>query len=177
MALPEKRDELNRAEEQSALRRTDGREDEHRAHGHEFDRDVHPDRYPRESLSRIELGILEDDEVRHAHDRLGTTLPDLEDRINDRRNLSRLLVVLGSCLLGFAWVLLLWVGWDIRSGKDFFTGMWIVSFAIGLGLVAWGYFERRNITSLLESVPRSVDRERIEERKRERELRESDTAA
>ena len=204
MTLPEKRDELNRVDEQAALRRMDEErgacanveridehhreedrelreqrrlEEEHRAHGHDFAMDVHPERYPRATLSRLESGILEDDEARHAHDHLGTTLPDLEDRIDDARNLSRTLVVLGSCLLIFSWVLLLWVGWDIRDGKDFFTGMWIVAFVIGLGLVAWGYFERRHITSLLELVPRSVDRERIEQRKRERELWKSDTAA
>ena len=177
MALPEKRDELNQVDAQSALRRMERREEEHRAHGHEFAMDIHPERYPRESLSRIEEGILEDDEVRDAHDHLGFIRPDVEARIEDRRNLSRLLVVLGACLLGFAWVLLLWVGWDIRSGKAFFTDMCGVAFVIGLALIVWGYVERRHVARLLELIPRSVDRQRIEERKRERELRESDTAA
>ena len=76
MAIPEKGSEPNRAEQ-------------HHHMGHSFGMDVHPERYPRESLSRLEEGILDDDQLRHAHDRLGYVGPDLESRVDDARNLSR----------------------------------------------------------------------------------------
>lgn len=196
MALPEKsekKDELNRTDEQTMLARMDDqnaygvedreyrdqrrREEEHHAHGHEFARDVHPERYPRESLSRLEEGILDDDELRHADDRLGFAGPDLEARITNKRNLSRLLVVLGSCLMIFAWVLLLWVGWDVRSGNIFFSTMCVSAVVIGLGLIIWGYVERLRVVGLLKRLPMTPRKEWIEPIRTERQLRESDTAA
>jgi hypothetical protein len=204
MALPEKRDELSRTDEQAMLTRMDDenvqrineeeigerhrledreyhdqhrREEEHCAHGHEFAMDVHPERYPRESLSRLEEGILDDDELRHADEHLGFSVPDLEVRIDNTRRLSRLLVILGACLLGFAWVLLLWVGWDVRSGSIFFSTMCVIAVVVGLGLIAWGYVERQRVIGLLTRLPRTIDRERIERIRTERELRESDSAA
>ncbi|MFL6436186.1 MAG: hypothetical protein ACJ71Q_01285 [Terriglobales bacterium] len=202
MGLPEKRDELNRVDEQTALNRLDDQScqgltegkieeryaiedreyrderhrDEHRDHGHEFARDVHPERYPRESLSRLEEGILEDDELRHSHDRLAHTGPDLESRIGDTRNLSRTLVVLGSCLLIFAWVLLLWVGWDVRSGQTFFITMCAVAIAAGLGLIVWGYIERQRVMGLRTRLARPIE-DRIEQARDEHSFRESDHAA
>jgi len=202
MALPEKRDELNRVDEQTALNRLDdqsfqrvtnggieerhaaeGREyrderrcEEHRAQGHEFARDVHPERYPRESLSRLEEGILEDDQLRHAHDRLAYVAPDVESRVEESRNLSRTLVLLGSCLLIFAWVLLLWVGWDVRSGQVFFSTMCAVAIAVGLGLVSWGYIERQRVLRLRAPLARPID-EQIEQARREHRLRQTDHAA
>jgi len=133
MAIPEKGSEPNRAEQH---------------HGHSFGMDVHPERYPRESLSRLEEGILDDDQLRHAHDRLGYVGPDLESRVEDARNLSRTLIVLGGFLLIYAWVLLVWVGWDVRSGNAFFSVMCAVSGGIGLALVLWGYVERRRVLRL-----------------------------
>ena len=158
MALPEKRDE-------------------HRVHGHEFAMDLHPERYPHESLSRLEEGILDDDELRHADDHLGSTIPDLEVRIDNARNLSRLLVMLGGFLVIFATVLLLWVGWDVRSGSVFFTTMCAIAMGIGLGLIAWGYIERQRVVRLLARMPRIVTRERSDRIHTERQLTESDSAA
>ena len=163
MALPEKRDELNRVDEQTAVNRMDeqtGRREnrerieehyraedqqyrdqrtqcEHRHTGHDFAKDVHPERYSRESLSRLEEGILEDDELRHKDDHLGSSTPDLEQRIEDVRSLSRTLIVSGALVLIFAYILVWWVGWDVRSGNVFFSTMWIVGFIIGLGLIVW----------------------------------------
>ncbi|HWC17621.1 MAG TPA: hypothetical protein VG498_11445, partial [Terriglobales bacterium] len=118
MTLPEKRDELNRIDEQTTQKRlneqsgyrgSECRIEEHHAiedrlyreqrerddhvHGHDFVKDIHPERYPRESLSRLEEGILEDDEVRHEHDRLPYSGPDVEVHVEDSRNLSRTLMV------------------------------------------------------------------------------------
>jgi hypothetical protein len=204
MALPEKRDELNRTDEQTILASMDDqnarrmnenkiaehhrsedreyrnqhrREEEHRVHGHDFKMDLHPERYPRESLSRLEEGILEDEELRHADEHLGFSVPDLEVRIDNTRKLSRLLVMLGAFLLIFASVLLLWVGWDVRSGSIFFSTMCVIAVIVGLGLITWGYVERQHVVRLLTRLPRTVDRERIERIRTERELRESDSAA
>jgi hypothetical protein len=202
MGLPEKRDELNLVDEQTALNRLDDQScqgltegkieerhamedreyrgqrnrDEHTDHGHEFARDVHPERYPRESLSRLEEGILEDDELRHSHDRLAHAGPDVESRVDDSRNLSRTLVVLGSCLLIFAWVLLLWVGWDVRSGQTFFITMCAVAIAAGLGLIVWGYVERQRVMGLRARVARQIE-EPIEQVRGEHSFRETDHAA
>lgn len=179
MALPDKRDDLNRVEDRDRMehRNLRTREEEHRAHGHDFGMDVHPERYPLESLSRIEVGILDDDRLRHADNRLGSTIPDMEARVANSRNLSRLLVVLGACLLGFAWVLLLWVGWDVRAGSIFFSTMCVVATVIGFGLIIWGYVERRRVVRMLSHMPLMVSRERVERISTERELREGDTAA
>jgi len=148
MALREKRNE-DRIEEHYAVEDREYRA-EHRPEGHDFVKDLHPERYPRESLSRLEEGILDDDELRHADDHLGYAGPDLEHRIDEIRGLSRTLLILGSFLLIFAWVLLLWVGWDVRSGNMFFTTMWSISVALGLGLVVWGLVERSRIARLLD---------------------------
>jgi len=134
MAIPEKGSESQRI-------------DEHR-HGHSFAKDVHPERYPRESLSRLEKGILDDDQLRHAHDRLGYMGPDLESRIDDSRNLTRTLMVLGGFLLAFACVLLVWVGWDLGSGNSFFSTMCAVSAGIGSALILWGLVERTRVRRL-----------------------------
>lgn len=202
MALPEKRDELSRSDEQTAVKRLDeqsGRsintarieehyrvedrtygeqqdEQEHRRHGHEFGKDVHPERYPRESLSRLEEGIFEDDEVRRIHDRLAFSGPDMESRVEESRNLSRTLMVLGMFLLIFAWVLLLWVGWDVRSGEVFFSTMCVVSIAVGLGLMAWGFIERQRVMRLRAPLARPIE-EHIERIRREHELREGSNRA
>lgn len=202
MALPEKRDELNRVDEQTTLKRLDEQSgctvnratleehhkiedhsyrderelDEHRRHGHVFAKDIHPERYPRESLSRLEEGIFEDDEVRRVHDRLAYNGPDLESRVDDSRNLTRTLIVLGMFLLIFAWVLLLWVGWDVRSGEVFFSTMCAVSIAVGLGLIAWGFIERQRVMHLRAPLARPIE-EQIERVRREHELKESDRAA
>src|SRR6185437_11267000 len=202
MALPEKRDELNRVDEQTALKRLDEQSgcnvnaakieehhqiedrvyrdererEEHQRHGHMFGKDIHPERYPRQSLSRLEEGIFEDDEVRRVHDRLAYNGPDLESRVEDSRNLSRTLIVLGMFLLIFAWVLLLWVGWDVRSGEVFFSTMCAVSIAVGLGLIAWGFVERQHVMGLRAPLAKPIE-EHIERVRREHELRESDRAA
>jgi len=152
MALPEKRKEDRIAEERAAWDREYRAEDRHE--GHDFGKDLHPERYPRESLSRLEEGILEDDELRHIDDRLGYAGPDLEHRIDEIRGLSRTLLTLGSFLLMFACVLLLWVGWDVRSGHGFFVTMWAVAVVIGLGLVGWGLVERNRIALLLDPTVR-----------------------
>lgn len=187
MALPEKRDELYRVddsivrEDHRAIENNRERSDErnrtdHARHGHEFAMDVHPEQYPRESLSRLEEGIFDDDEIRREHDRLGYVGPDMESRIDDSRSLSRTLVVLGSCLLGFAWVLLLWVGWDVRGGDVFFTTMCAIAAVTGLGLIVWGYIERQRVMRLRthHAMPSGERRERID---RERKLRTGDRAA
>jgi hypothetical protein len=147
MAIPEKGSGSNRAEQHH--------------HGHSFGMDVHPERYPRESLSRLEEGILDDDQVRHAHDRLGFVGPDLESRIEDSRNLSRTLMVLGGFLLIYAWVLLVWVGWDVRSGTAFFSVICAVSGTIGLALILWGYVERRRVLRLRLRMGAEERRERL----------------
>jgi hypothetical protein len=147
MAIPEKGSESHRV-------------DEHH-HGHSFAMDVHPERYPRESLSCLEEGILDDKELRHAHDRLGYVGPDLESRIEDSRNLTRTLLVLGGFILVFAWVLLVWVGWDVGSGNSFLSTMCAVSAGIGMTLVLWGLFERRRVRSLKLRMGAEERRERI----------------
>ena len=155
----------------------DARHDAHRREhvpGHDFAMDIHPERYPAGSLSRIEEGILDDDRLRHADDRLTFAGPDLEARIENTRNLSRLLVVLGGGLLAFAWILLLWIGWDVRAGSIFFSTMCVVAVVIGLGLIVWGFVERQQVSGLLRRMPGT--RELIE-RERQRELRPSDRAA
>lgn len=201
MALPEKRDEPNRVDEQTSLNRLDEergsqvhreRIEEHYAiedqgyrqrgpesvhPGHDFRMDVHPERYPRESLSRLEEGILEDDEKRHFDDHLGSTEPAMEHRIEDSRSLSRTLLVLGSFLLIFAWVLLLWVGWDVRSGNVFFSSMCVISVVIGLGLISWGIVERQRVLSLLARWKMGEADNRIGAIRRDREFREGDRAA
>ena len=201
MALPEKRDELNRLDEQTALKRLDeersarvNRErieehysaedrsyrEERQGHvhgGHDFGMDVHPERYPRESLSRLEEGILEDDEKRHFDDHLDNAEPAIEHRIEDSRSLSRTLLVLGSFLLIFAWVLLLWVGWDVRSGNVFFSSMCAISIVIGLGLIVWGIVERQRVLRLLARLRTTETTEGRDAIRRDRELREGDRAA
>ena len=199
MALPEKKDELTR-DEQTALNRLDEehgspvnqerieedyavedqlyrdrREPVHS--GHDFRMDVHPERYPRESLSRLEEGILEDDEKRHFDDHLGSTEPAMEHRIEDSRSLSRTLLVLGSFLLIFAWVLLLWVGWDVRSGNVFFSSMCVISVVIGLGLISWGIMERQRVLRLLTGWKMREGDNRIEAIRRDRDFRDGDRAA
>ncbi|HWY67768.1 MAG TPA: hypothetical protein VNX88_03835 [Terriglobales bacterium] len=149
MAIPEKGSGSNRAEQQ------------HHHGGHSFGMDIHPERYPRESLSRLEEGILDDNALRHAHDRLGFVGPDLESRVEDSRNLSRTLMVLGGFLLIYAWVLLVWVGWDVGSGNAFFSVMCTVSGTIGLALVLWGYVERRRVLRLRLHMGAEERRERI----------------
>ena len=202
MALPEKRDELNRIDEQTTLKRLDEQSgctvnaarieehhqiedrvyrddherEEHQRHGHMFGKDIHPERYPRESLSRLEEGIFEDDEVRRVHDRLAYNGPDLESRVEDSRNLTRTLIVLGMFLLIFAWVLRLWVGWDVRSGEVFFSTMCAVSIAVGLGLIAWGFIERQRVMHLRAPLAAPIE-EQIERVRREHQLKESDRAA
>ena len=183
MALPEKLnrpDEKTVEEDQSAESRecrNERKQQEHRVHGHDFSMDLHPERYPRESLSRLEEGILEDEGLRHSDDRLGLTMPDWEVRVDNVRNMSRLLVMLGAFLLIFSTVLLLWVGWDVRSGSTFFSTMCAIAIAIGLGLIAWGYVERQRVVRLLARMPRITTRERSERIYTEQQLRESDRAA
>lgn len=176
MALPEKRDELNRGAERVNHDDQGMQTDRHQRNGHDFAMDVHPERYPRESLSRLEEGILDDNHKRHSHDHLGNAVPDLEHRVDDARNLSRTLMVSGSLLLIFAWILALWVGWDVRSGNSFFTTMWIVSVILGLGLIVWGTVERQGLIRLLRRM-RLPSGERREQIGSERELREGDRAA
>ena len=204
MALPGKRDELNRIDEQAALNRlkeaeqrrgkpSEQRIEEHHAFedrkyrdqrrreeqrhvGHNFDMDLHPERYPRTALSRLEEGILEDDEVRHIDDHLGDALPDVEDRVDEVRNLSRTLVTLGSFLLIFAGVLLLWVGWDVRSGSLFFGSMCAIAIVIGLALIAWGMVERQRVVRLKMRMTRALEVQ-LGQSCRERDLREDTPAA
>ena len=204
MALPERRDELNRVDEQTTLKRLDEQncqvvnqsrinerhgaedrefraqresEEERRAHGHIFAKDIHPERYPRESLSRLEEGILEDDELRHADDHLGITGPDLEQRIMNGRNLARVFAVCGACLWVFSWVLLLFVGWDVRSGKQFFLSYCIVAFLIGAGLFVAGYVQRFRVMRLLHTMPTVARGEKSEGIVTERKFAEGDRAA
>jgi hypothetical protein len=190
MALPEKNREMNRIDERNTRGADAERIEEHyapegsardqaagRVHrGHDFAMDLHPRRYPRESLSRIGEGILDDDLKRREHDRLGYTIPDLEDKIDDVRNLSRTLMVLGALLLIFAWIVTWWVGWDVRSGNTFFSSMWIVAVVIGLGLIVWGTVERQLLIRVLGRM-RAPAEDRREQIGNEREFRERDRAA
>jgi hypothetical protein len=170
MANPEKRDELTpvNTEERARHERREG-------HGHDFGMDMHPERYPRESLTRLEAGILEDNEARHAVDRLGSTVPDVIERIEDRRNLSRLLITLGVFLFVFAWVLLLWVGWDVRSGSVFFSTMCAVAIAIGGGLIVWGYLARNTVLGMIAPESHPIG-EKLERIRTEHDLREGNPA-
>jgi len=188
MALPDKDRERNEIEEQSRKGAEREQSAEHYVveesarvrqvehQGHEFAVDLHPERYPRESLSRIEEGILDDDLKRHDHDGLGYSIPDVQDRIDDVRNLSRTLMVLGALLLIFAWILALWVGWDVRSGNTFFSTMWIVAIIIGLGLIVWGRVERQRLIGVLERMRRTLEDGR-EPIGKERDFRPGDRAA
>lgn len=154
---------------------TDERE-RREVHGHDFGMDLHPERYPRESLTRLEEGILDDDEARHAIDHLGSSGPDVVERIEDRRNLSRLLMLLGTILCIFAWVLLLFVGWDVRSGAVFFSTMCAVAIAIGGGLIVWGYLARNSVLRMNAPGSRRIQ-EKLERLRTEREVREGNPAA
>jgi len=191
MALPGNRDELNRMDEQAANRLSDSRMEEHHAiedrrqpreqaerhpQGHDFRKDLHPERYPRESLSRLEEGILEDEQLRYSLEHRGHAACDVESSVDDARNLSRTLMVLGSFLLIFACVLLLWVGWDVRSGEIFFSTMCVISVAVGLGLTAWGLVERQRVMHLRVRLGSPIG-DSIEEAGADRELREGDRAA
>jgi len=190
MALPENRDELNRIDEQAANRVSGCRMEEHHAiddrqyretgerhsHGHDFAMDLHPGRYPRESLSRLEEGILEDDQLRYSLEHRVDVGHDLESCVDDARNLSRTLMVLGSFLLIFAGILLLWVGWDVRSGEIFFSTMCVISIAVGLGLAMWGFVERQRVMHLRARLGSPIG-DNGEEVGRDQELREGDRAA
>lgn len=200
MALPEERNEWNRIDEQATPKRLDDQaanrasgcriEDHHgiqerqyretgerredHPQGHDFGKDLHPERYPRESLSRLEEGILEDDQMRYSAQHHGAA--DVESYVDDARNLSRTLIVLGSFLLIFAVVLLLWVGWDVRSGEIFFSTMCVISIAVGLGLTAWGFIERQRVMHLRVRLGSRVGDD-IEQARAHDELREGDRAA
>jgi hypothetical protein len=152
------------------------RHERREVHGHDFGMDMHPERYPRESLTRLEEGILEDDEARHAVDHLGSSVPDIVERVEDRRNLSRLLLLLGSILFIFAWVLLLFVGWDVRSGSVFFSTMCAAAIAIGAGLMVWGYLARNTVLRMNAPSSRPIQ-EKLERVRTEHELREGNPAA
>jgi hypothetical protein len=203
MALDNRREELNQVDEQTALNRLEDernlrattrseqkavgsgeahraeavrREEHGRVNGHDFGRDVHPERYPRESLSRLEEGILEDDVLRHEHDHLGSSAPDRELRVDDTRNLSRLLIMLGVFLWVFAGVLLLWDGWDVRSGSMFFSTMTVIALVVGGGLIVWGFVERSRVMSVVVQESEPV-RRNAEQNRRERTQPTSDRAA
>ena len=152
------------------------RHERREVHGHDFGMDMHPERYPRESLTRLEAGILEDDVARHAIDHLGSNVPDVTERVEDRRNLSRLLMFLGVVLFIFAWVLLLFVGWDVRSGSVFFSTMCAVAIAIGGGLIVWGYLARNTVLRMHAPESHPIT-EKLERVRTERELREGNPAA
>jgi hypothetical protein len=142
--------------------------------GHDFDRDLHPERYPRESLTRLEEGILEDEELRHSHDHLGTSEPDRELKVDDTRNFSRFLIMLGAFLLVFAGVLLMWDGWDLRSGSVFFNSMTLIAVVVGCGLIVWGLVERNRIRNLMFV---NASTEGDSEQRRREAFRGSDRAA
>ena len=74
---------------------------------------------------------------------------------------QRTLMVLGGFLLIYAWVLLVWVGWDVRGGTAFFSVMCAVSGVIGLALVLWGYVERRRVLRLRLHLRSEERRERV----------------
>ena len=80
-----------------------------------------------------------------------------------------------ALLLIFAWVVAWWLGWDTRSGNEFFSAMWIVSVIIGLGLIVWGTVEGQWLVRLLRRMPLPVEDGR-EQIRREREFREGDRA-
>jgi hypothetical protein len=170
MAHLEKRDELNHASTEERARH-----ERREVHGHDFRMDVHPERYPRESLTRLEQGILEDNEARHAIDHLGSSIPDMVERIEDRRNLSRLLIFLGTVLFIFAWVLLLFVGWDVRSGAVFFSTMCAAAVAIGSFLLVWGYLARNTVLKMSAPGSHPIE-EKLGRVRTERELREGNPA-
>lgn len=167
MANPEKRDELKTEER--------ARHERREVHGHDFGMDMHPERYPRESLTRLEAGILQDDHARRAIDHLGSSVPDITERIEDRRNLSRLLLFLGTVLFIFAWVLLLFVGWDVRSGAVFFSTMCAVAVALGSFLLVWGYLARNSVLRMSAPGSRPIQ-EKLDRVRTERELREGNPA-
>ncbi len=139
MAVENRNEELNRVHNRN----------QRGVEGHDFAKDLHPERYPRESLSRLEEGILDDDDLRHADDRLGSSVQDREEKVDHTRNLSRLLVMLGVFLWIFAGVLLLWDGWDLRSGSMFFNTMTIIAAVVGFGLIIWGLIERSRVLPLI----------------------------
>jgi hypothetical protein len=166
MAFENRKEELNRVDDRN----------KRGVEGHDFAKDLHPERYPRESLSRLEEGILDDDDLRHADDRLGSSVPDLEERVDHTRNLSRLLVMLGVFLWIFAGVLLLWDGWDVRSGSMFFNTMTIIAGVVGLGLVIWGLIERNRVLPLIPA-DNTVFEDDVEQSRRRANYPQSDRAA
>ncbi|HET9743568.1 MAG TPA: hypothetical protein VFQ00_12520 [Terriglobales bacterium] len=168
MGLPEKKEEQHRAENVPT-------HDHNRHPGHNFQMDMHPERFPRESLTRLEEGILEDDEMRHSHDCL-VTEADRVMKIEDARNVSRTYIVSGMFILIFAWVLFLFVGWDVRAGVTFFSTMTAVSIIVGLGLVGAGYVERQKVLRLRAPKLQPIE-EKIGEIRREHDLRQTDHAA
>lgn len=67
---------------------------------------------------------------------------DLEENIEQNRVVSRLMIMLGVFLLIFAGFWLIYIGWDVRGGRDFTIGLMATSAVIGLILIVAGAVKR-----------------------------------
>ena len=67
---------------------------------------------------------------------------DVEESIAQNRTVSRLLITLGVFFLMFAGFWLIFVGWDVRDGREFTIGLMAISAVIGLILIVSGAMKR-----------------------------------
>ena len=67
---------------------------------------------------------------------------DVEESIAQNRTVSRLLITLGVFFLMFAGFWLIFVGWDVRDGREFTIGLMAISAVIGLVLIVSGAMKR-----------------------------------
>ena len=65
-----------------------------------------------------------------------------EERIDQNRIVSHLLIMLGVFCLIFAGFWLIFVGWDVRGGHEFTIGLSAISAAVGLVLIVAGAVRR-----------------------------------
>jgi Na+/melibiose symporter-like transporter len=70
------------------------------------------------------------------------------ERREEIRNISRLLMVLGGCMLAFAAMALVYSGIDVRSGRHFMFSLLLASSIIGVVLIAWGYKKRHEVAAI-----------------------------
>src|SRR5690349_7404013 len=100
---------------------------------------------------RAELRRREMQVERRREPLIGTSEPLLDDRehvldveesIEQNRTVSRLLIMLGVFLLIFGGFWLIFIGWDVRGGRNFVVGLTAVSVVVGLVLILAGAIKR-----------------------------------
>ena len=85
---------------------------------------------------------------------------DVEENIEQNRTVSRLLIMLGVFLLLFGGFWLIYIGWDVRGGRDFVVGLTAISVVIGLVLIVAGAVKRSRQPALQREQSQSREEER-----------------